>query len=512
MRTKGDAADAGRRAMASFSSQCSDLKTELNSVRWDQDAVQKQLDQCLTALADMLLPEASVNHLQRMEGPLKAPFLLTIRQDLENQRSEWGRRLSAIDSDPDYRQREELLAQPHGTLWRESSKLHEERVDLESRLGRLEVNQNCAWALKRLPLAQARQNLFTIFWRGLTLAETRERRAQSLAAKELGYASWPALLSEYEALSARALEVGNQLVSLNLRREKIQALVTERAEAEGWANDFENRVVERLRAKLALHLGQADMRAIHAELAGPAQRMAAQIDALSRKVGYFRDMSDFLSSEARDRELRAGKISNVVGLWRKRPYERLGKDQTLWLVTGPKAKLDSTRKQLSFLGTLRAKIRDFNDYEAYNRYLNQDARLLAYDVFAFGTAERMPYEGFTTTVIKELAEHRRQGGKADYGRFKVADKEDRLRAREQAREEARRIRQEERQAARDEERLDHHEDVDDTYTYVETEETASQDNTESLHDLAEVAVGVVVGMAAAEAIHEALDAQMSEGS
>lgn len=519
MKTKGQAAQAADQAIESYERQAHELHTELRAAEAAQQTTLTHFRETIEELSRILLPQAEAEYLRKLEKATQATFLLGTRQAYEKRRPEWSRRISELEGDAEFQQRESLLTPPHGRLLVEFAQLLEQKQRVEQRLCELERSSNLVWVLKRLPEPGAKRTVFSSFWRAITLAETREQRAQAAAAKELGYAGWPDLHSDYQTHSAQVLELGNQVVVVTQRREKLQSLVAEHLDVGEWLHNFEVRLTRQLQGLLSEHLKRVDLRALHSQLVGPYQLLVAQADALKHKGIYLQNIIDFLKKEIAERSGRSEKISRVRSLWRRRSSDRLARDQSKWLIAGPRAKHESTRKQLAWLNVLRVKISQFSDYPAYSRYLAQDPQILAYDAFAFGTPERMPYEGFTLTLFPSLRQQRLSKGQkgADYSSFKQWDREERSRLRKAERDQARKnepddsfdndLEDDWRQ-----ETYEPYEDEPDERDERDDSRESERGETTDAQAVAMIAGATLVGLAAAEVIQESIEAQMSEGS
>lgn len=517
MKTKGQAAQAADQAIASYQRQGEELQRQSSAASAAAQTAVQQFRETIAELAAVLLPHAEAEYLKRVEAAIQATILVGTRTSYEQRRPVWAQRLAELEKDSEFQQREVLLTPPHGKLLVEFARLLEQKKRVDQRLCELERSRNLLWMLKRIPDPDVPKTALHSFWRAITLAETREKRAQAAAAKELGYATWADLYSDYQHHSTQVLELGNQVVAVTQRRENLQTLVAEHLDLGEWLHNFEARLTRQLQSVLAEHLTRSDLRSLHSQLTGHYQLLAARADALKYKRDYLENIVNFLEKEISDRNTRSYKIRQVQRLWQRRPSERLGKDQSKWLVAGPQAKFESTRKQLVWLSTLVSKVGQFSDYLMYSRYLLQDPKILAYDVFGFGTPDRMPYEGFTQLVFSSLRKHRaatRQKG-PDYSGFKQWDREERSRLRKLERE------QEREQARHREPDYDYDTDNDSDNDndwreeeYFELEESEAQEKEDTYQVPAEaVAAGVlVVGVAAAEIIAETMDSQMGEGS
>ncbi|MBL8743337.1 MAG: hypothetical protein JNK04_19635 [Myxococcales bacterium] len=132
----------------------------------------------------------------------------------------------------------------------------------------------------------------------------------------------------------------------------------------------------------------------------------AKAHALQKKLDYLSNLLQFLEREASDREERMRAIQQTRTTWAMKPWEPVRSDKSKWLVGLPAAKRASTHKQVRFSRQMHRNIVDYDDYDDYDYYLGHSSAFLAYDAFAYGCDDPMPYEGFSRGVCPEIARHR----------------------------------------------------------------------------------------------------------
>ncbi|MGE0489869.1 MAG: hypothetical protein AB7S38_11745 [Vulcanimicrobiota bacterium] len=423
IRTKGEGAEAAGRAVADYRHQAEQFAREAEATGQAAESVRSQYESARFELATALLPDAHPQRLAAIDANLATDLGLR-RSSFEQKRAEWTARLAEIQSDSDFAQRETLLHPYSGELKAGLEQAENERRKYENEMVAFDGNSTFQWAIKRHEEVEEGTSGFKSFWRAVTLSSTREQIAQKKLCKDLDFPDWSSLVDAYRVLSNKQGYAFTTWVALNDRRKKLDALVIEAEDLDGWVNRFEEQLTYSLRATLAETLDFADLTALHRQAPPELKPLLARMHALQAKQRYLASMRGYLDNEIADRRKRAAGIERVRHVWQRKPWDRLYSDKTKWLVTVPEMKRNGTEKRLRMTRRMRENIVAFDDYDSYNTYwceLEDD--YLPYDTFAYCSHERMPYEGFSRTLIPDLDEHRRHHGweRADYSAYKEAD-------------------------------------------------------------------------------------------
>ena len=126
MRTKHDGVIAARAAIENYEQQVVDLETELKSIQQDQHKVEAELQTTVENLARGLLPYLDLQVIRQAGEESGALHLVALLDDLERQRQQNVNRVSQIESDERYLNRELLRCSGAGE---EQQGQHEEDDD-----------------------------------------------------------------------------------------------------------------------------------------------------------------------------------------------------------------------------------------------------------------------------------------------------------------------------------------------------------------------------------------------
>lgn len=452
MWSKGQGVQAADAAIANYQAQISALNGEAASIAADRKVVDAQLQDALFSAASVFLREASMDELLRTELELNLPGLKGRRVELERQRQSWKQRLATIERDPSFVRRAALLHATRGELALERQRLEQKRVATGEHM--LKFNhQTLQWLEARGHKKETRGGLGA-FWDTVTFGGYREEKAKAKCCAELGYDNFQSLEADLHEKRTVLLGIDTRLAELETLRQRVLKLLEEYAQLHTWTTEFEPRACELLRKELAERMEKMQLRSLHATIRPEARPFIAKADALTQKQQYLSSMMYGLQAEIADRQNRISAIAKTRQSWMMRPRERINGDKRAWLLTLPAQKQASTTKRVRFTRRMHTNVYEYDDYDDYDYYLAHNRGFLAYDAFAWGADEPMPYEGFSRSVIPGLTDYRRQCGhdRPDYDFFKTSDKqaaaEARAHAREHERAERAAAREAEREAAR----------------------------------------------------------------
>ncbi|NUP13444.1 MAG: hypothetical protein HOW73_45985 [Polyangiaceae bacterium] len=439
MWTKGQGVQAADAAITSYRTQIAELESEYASVVSDHRVVLTQLQDSLDQAARLVLPDAAPATLASAAHELRMTWLPARRAELEHKRGEWKTRLAQIERDAYFVRRQALLHATRGEIAIERQHLQTVLADIERRRAHFD-NETLRWVKARTTEQQLDRGALGSFWDAVTFSGYRVDRAKARCAKELGFDTYEAVASSYDAVEIEHAQVQQRLHRNEALRQGLLSMLEEHAKLYTWTTEFEPRICDMLRGEVRNALAKLDLRNVHGSIRPEARVLVAQAHALLKKAEYLSNLQGFLKNQIDDRNGRIHAISKTRVAWAMKPWDRVSGNKMNWLVGLPASKKQSTHKQVRFARRMHHNIIEFEDYDDYSYYLDNDPDFLPYDAFAYGSDEPMPYEGFSRVVVPDLARYRAQHeqDKADYGFFRSMDKqaaaEERAAAREAARE------------------------------------------------------------------------------
>ncbi len=417
MRTKSDGIAAARGAIQNYQEQADDLRRELDAVRADRADNERQLRETTENLATGLLPTHEISDVENAKRQTGASHLRQHLKELDKQRAESQARVAEIGADERYVRRELLI---HPTTGDYSQKIREESENLEAfRAREAEFSfSEFLWLYRRGYHQEKQAGVFTSLWRVVTLASHREEKALGIVRQKLGSKEFRDLAFDYDETREGVRRHEHELAAWQEKKQEVLDLISEREELLTWIENFPDESVRALRIQLAGHLEGCDFEVLHGMVDAPHRVMTGKCHALTKKTEYLDNLKRFLRAEISDREDRIASIGRVQRKWSRKPYGMLRGDKTKWLVDVPNVKRESTRKRVGWSRTIHHNVYVYDNYDHYSVFLSH-GHFLPYDAFAYGGEERMPYEGFSRTVIPELDEYRDEFGmeKADYTPF-----------------------------------------------------------------------------------------------
>jgi hypothetical protein len=205
------------------------------------------------------------------------------------------------------------------------------------------------------------------------------------------------------------------------RYDAVVKLIEEHGQLYGWVHHFEAHLLQALKTDLAALLARVSLRQLRRPLGQtPAGRLVGKAFGLEHKLEYFNNMLVYLQGELRDRRGRVQAIEQTRALWLRKPYERLTRDKTKWLITTPQAKQQGTAKRLRWMRQMHRNVFAYEAWDEFDLFLYEADDFYPYDAFGYGSEEAMPWEGFAREVLPTLAPYRESHGleKKDYSLFK----------------------------------------------------------------------------------------------
>ncbi len=424
MWTKGQGVQAADSALSSYGAQLTELRGEGTAVAADQKVVVRELAETLTAVAHTLLPDANPATLEAAGAASGLP-LAQRRLEMQARRASWAAELAAIERDAHFVQRQALLHREHGGFVREQQRCDAVIREAEARLASFQANEDFQWLSARADRRQLETGALSSFFDALTFGGYREERAKARCAVALGFADHAALEADLFATNSRAQQARDTKAHVDKQRARLLKLLDSHGNLYRWTHDFENHLRETLEQETAQWLGKTDLGAMHARAPESIRPLIAKAHALSKKLDYMSNLLQFLEREASDREQRMRAIQQTRTTWAMKPWEPVRSDKSKWLLGLPAAKRASTQKQVRFSRRMHRNIVDYDDYDDYDYYLGHSSSFLAYDAFAYGCNEPMPYEGFSRGICPEIAHHRahHHQQRGDNAQFRELDRQ-----------------------------------------------------------------------------------------
>lgn len=446
MWTKGQGVQAADSALNSYGTQLTELRGEATAVAADQKVVVRELAETLTAASQALLPDASPATLEAAGAALGLP-LAQRRQEMQSRRATWASELAAIERDAHFVQRQTLLHREHGGFVREHQRCDAIVREGEARLATFHANEDFQWLSARSDRRQVETGALSSFWDALTFGGYREDRAKARCAAALGFADHAALEAALFETNSTVQRAKDTKAHVDKQRARLLKLLENHGNLYRWTHDFENRLKETLQQEVSQWLGSSDLQLLHARAPESLRPLVAKAHALKKKLDYLANLQQFLEREVADREQRMAAIQQTRTTWAMKPWEPVRSDKSKWLLGLPAAKRASTQKQVRFSRRMHHNIVEYDDYDDYDYYLGHSSSFLAYDAFAYGCDEPMPYEGFSRGVCPEIAHYRAHHNqlRCDNSQFRELDRQ----AAREEREAQRAAERAEREAERD---------------------------------------------------------------
>ncbi len=419
--TKNDGVVAAKRAIANYKGQISGLREERLALDKDYDAIHQDHEETLEQIASGLVRSSDRESVSKVAEETGALHLISTLDDLEKQKSDSIQRISSIEKDDEFRNRELLTHPVTGEYSIQLKEAEETESAFKSEFDQFDFKE-FKWLYGRdyHKINDSDRGGFQKFLRAITFSSQREKKAEEEALKRLSEPSFASCAEKFEKIQQSLENAQEDVQKWKDKKEHVLQLIEEKDRLTRWVNDYPNECREALRAQLVDHLDGCDLESLRDSVRPSAKVLIAKLHALSKKTDYIQDLQRYVDKEILDRENRVRSIDNVQRKWRRKPYGLLRGNKTRWLVDLPEMKRFGTEKRLRWSRTMRSNIGGYDHYGSYALLWGGAAGFLAYDVFAMSAHERMPYEGFSRGVIGELNDYRETHGmdRPDYSEYK----------------------------------------------------------------------------------------------
>lgn len=419
--TKNDGVVAAKRAIANYKGQISGLREERLALDKDQDAIRQDQQETLEQIAAGLIRSGDRESVSRIAEETGALHLISTLDDLEKQKIESIQRTEAISKDDEYINRELLTHPVTGEYSIQLKEAEETESAFKSEFDQFDFKE-FKWLYGRdyHKVSDADRGGFQKFLRAITFSNQREKKAEEVALQKLKEPSFASCAEKFEKIQQALESAQEDVQKWKDKKEHILDMIEEKERLTRWVEDYPNECIQALRAQLVDHLDGCDLESLRDSIRPSAKVLIAKLHALGKKSDYVQDLQRYIDKEILDRENRVRSIDSVQRKWRRKPYGLLRGNKTRWLVDLPEMKRFGTEKRLRWSRTMRSNIGGYDHYGSYALLWGGAAGFLAYDAFAMGAAERMPYEGFSRGVIGELDDYRETHGmdRPDYSEYK----------------------------------------------------------------------------------------------
>lgn len=418
MRTKKDGIQAAQQAIQEYQRQINDLQNERQNIQTSAGQSAEELKQTLSDLAKGLLPTSSRPVVERAADETGALHLPTALDELEGRKTDSANEVSAIETSDDYINRELLI---HPVTGEHTLKIKEceETSGAFRAVAKDYEFKDFQWLYEREHHKEKQHGGFQKFWRAISMASKRESKAEAAVLGKLNAISFAGCAERYDQNQESLEQADKDLKSWQDTKQQVIDQIERRDHLKAWVENYPLESTSDLRGQLARHLHDCNYQELHTTIRPAGKVLISKCHALSKKTGYFDDLIQSMDTEVADRRKRIESISRVMKKWSYKPYDRLRGDKTKWLCQIPDMKRRSTGKRLNWTQTIHHNVHSYDRYNNYDAVMTAGVVFLAYDAFSFGADERMPYEGFSRTVISDLDGYRTEHGqdRADFSVF-----------------------------------------------------------------------------------------------
>ena len=423
LKTAGDAVRAADGAIASYQEQIGLLAEEREAVRAQLAAVERDEEANARDLAAAWLPDAEEETAARADREAGGAGLAETLRRIRAEQDERVARIRAIEQDPRYADRELLAHATTGTLVMARAEAEEALSLVEPEFTRLNKDGDLQSAMRRWGKPEPEgfvRLLRTALLYGF-LADHLRRRRDARLVERYGR-DVASSIARFERVRDTHSHWTKELESISGQLAAIEALIAEHGELRREVEATRAGALGVLRDQLAAYLARVgDFTELRSRAGAELRTLLTTGIVLREKQRYLTSLVGWLGREIASREATANKIRAVRGKWRVNPGKPLRTgDKTKWLITLPENKRHATKRQITQARTMRSGIYDFDDYLLYDRILDSAEDVLAYDVFARYSDERMPGDGFVFQALPDVELYRESYGPPAFGAIDAA--------------------------------------------------------------------------------------------
>jgi len=339
-----------------------------------------------------------------------APSIVTRLEQLQAERANKIAERDELSRETAVVQRAQLLDPECGTLILAFQEADQHAKQLNQRLVLYQA-ESFQWLYEKGYLQRSVEpNGFTKMWRMITL--TTRKRNKHLATLE---ETFPAvdkytLADQYDML-VKEQKAQDEKVKGIYAEWQAAAGIVERYDALGqWEDHFDEVVVNEVTTTMDAHLAQQPLDGLIRQVGENQRTHVGAMHALAKKIEYSHQLIGYLENEINDRRDRVRSIDRVRRKWRRNPSGSVRGDKSKWLQQLPANKQVGTQKRIGWSRSMRSNMHSYNRYDDYSGVyfysVFHDQPFLAFDMFNHRPEYRMPYEGFSSSVIPEITDFR----------------------------------------------------------------------------------------------------------
>jgi len=417
MWTKRQAIDAANKAVQSYQQQAKEFHKEAQDIENDIQLFHQEFENQLHLLTDAILgDDINDTHITTLSQDWGCQALASTLAGLQSQRSEKIRQRDELSDHETIVNRFDLLESSEASLVANARETSFKRVSLQQELAPFE-QQDFQWLLEKNKSRLKPVSLFDSVRKFITM-ENRKRKKFEKAVKERFQKSFRLLLPVYqEKTKALSRASTTDTEAQNVLRQA-KAIVSDFDELNQWDSNFSSILQRELSKTLSESLRAIDLNSLIRRVPPSLRQHAAGMHANLKKVEYAKQLANHLKREEQDRLQRVQSISRVEKKWRRNPKGSVRGDKSKWLQDVPAMKRQGTKKRLGWSQQMRGNLSSFHHYHHYGHHYyhccDANASFLAYDLFNRYSDSRMPYEGFSSSVIDEITPFREECGDSSW--------------------------------------------------------------------------------------------------
>lgn len=405
MYKKTQAIEEAKAAIRNYSKQKNDLMDEAAEMRQACVKLEHEREETFAELAQNMISKLDNEQIERVCAELGSTELQGMIHKAHYQLEQNQRRVSEIDADQEYAHRGRLLHPQSGPYIQERNQ-HQEKLTHIKKATRKYEFKEFYWLYGKGFHKPKPPSGFKRFMRTIVLSGLREKRAMVKVSQRLGSDDFSALVTNYVQLAEEQESLESKLYASEEKIQYILNLIKEKQELEQHIANHDEETLILLRESLTHTLNQANLAHVHSRIRPAARILIARAHATQKKIAYLEKIHEYLQAEATDRDARTRSIQSVLRKWQPKPYG-LKARKTKWLVDVPKMKHEGTQKRLQHVRAIRHNIVAFRDFRAFSVLMHEMGEaMLAYDAFGMAAGSRMPYEGFSRSILNELDMYR----------------------------------------------------------------------------------------------------------
>ncbi|MEM7009911.1 MAG: hypothetical protein AAF585_00375 [Verrucomicrobiota bacterium] len=403
--TKRQAVAKAQAAIANYEEQIRAFQGERAQADRDMKIYAQQAGEALGQLAAAWVGAGTEADVTAISTVLPQTKLRGVMNQCAQQLQDNRQRVEEISRDDSYQNRDHLLTKEFPSIAADIGRRHQ-AIDGELEPFRCEEFE---YALaENLHISPKASGLRGV-WETVIGKARRKRKTLEFLDERFGGGSLTVLVDQYQVLEAKLEGIEQEQASHDAQKKALEDLVVEHDGKSQMIANFDAFQRGALTQALTQELTGINLETLVGLAPVRLKDSIAVCHALQKKSQYTRDLLAYLDGEIRDRQNRIRSVANAQAKWRRYPNGYVG-DKTKWLETIPNMKREGTRKRTNWSRQTRSCLGAYDGYTTYGNHMwnshYHHRPFLAFDVFNFRADERMPYEGFSRQVVRELDTHR----------------------------------------------------------------------------------------------------------